>query len=485
MKTKRFSKIILHAGGDKTGSTAIQSAFYDCRDLLHQNGIHYPGGRWHAELGSCFCDQPEKYIFNELAGYKDRTRIRERDAIYLSRLRQEMELYTDGLLVLSYEGFSNLDVSALQKMRDFISEYAETCEVVYYVRSPLSYAVSSMSQHVKMGKPCLRGGVPPISPYSILLDRLSKVFGKNTLNVRKFEKDTLVNGDIILDFLSIFKLPDDVSYAVASHSCDANPSLSAEAFLIGQRIIELLEECQMPREMYISRIGELLSKIKGSKLTLSAQQASDVRHASQMHCDYLKDEFGIIFADEECCQDGTSTQLSKDVVELLAKLLVEQSFPGMTKKREGESVVLQEGSVDYLSIRPENMATQVGLRGLRPSLDTSGHQGILCYGPYIKVSAGYYSVHLLGDVGSRGLAGAYVDVVHKGGKRTVTVQALSIMPSNDKVIVSPWSFFLLEDVNDLEIRIWVSEQSEINLRGIVLHKIDAMPKSEELTSNGK
>ena len=477
MKIKKFRKAILHVGGDKTGSKAIQLALDRSRDLLSHHGIFYPDGVWHAEFGSCFCDCPENYVFNYESGHKDRNFINERDARYLSWLRTELESVSDDFLVLSYEGYVSLDESALQKMRLFIDEYAETCEVVLYVRAPLSYAISAMSQRVKIGAPYWRDDFLPIFPFRHYLEKLCNVFGRESINVRKFDRDTLVNGDVVFDFLSVIQLPDNVACEIAGQSNDANTSLSAEALLIGQRIIELLEEYGISGPVFVQRFAGFLGKIKGGKIHLSAQQASVIRSASQAHCDYLATEFGIVFTEdgEESCYNNGSPQMSEDAVDSIAKFMVEQSLQRVAKTREVISADLQEKeSVKCRLVSPDNMQTMVGLRSFQPSLNTSGKQGFLCYGPYIKLLAGNYAVHLLGDVGPQGLAGAYADVVHSCGQETICVQPLSISPSDGttRTLSPPWVFSLSVDVNDIEIRIWVSEQSEINMRGIFLRKID-------------
>lgn len=324
---KKFKKAILHVGPDKTGSTSIQRACDTGRDLLIKHGVFYPAGLWHAELGSCFCDAPEKYIFNIQSGFNDREKIQESNRIYLSQFRKELEQNISEILVLSYEGFVYLNEESLIHFRDFIAEYATTYEVVFYARSPLSYATSGMSQRVKSGLLSWPNGVPPVMPSQVVLKMLCKVFGKENLNVRKFAREALPNGDVVPDFLSLLNLPDAVLNVVSSFAVGENQALSREGLLIGERIIKLLGNTVPAEGEFYHRFDKILSGIKGEKIRLNAVQLSEIKHASKEHSNYLSKNFGISFAAENYEVDESSACIPLQTVDSLAKLLLELALP--------------------------------------------------------------------------------------------------------------------------------------------------------------
>jgi hypothetical protein len=331
---KKYKKAYLHFGPDKTGSTAIQTVFDRNRELMSSLGIHYPAGNWHAELGSCFCDAPEKYIFNVLSGFIDRKKIQESSRTYLSRFREELEQSLSDVLVLSYEGFVDLDKMSLLRFRDFIAEYATTCEVVFYARSPLSYAASALSQRVKTGLPSWPAGDTPVMPSRVFLERLVSVFGKEQLNVRKFARDALPNGDVALDFLSLLNLPDSECHALVEGIARENSALSAEALLIGERMIGLLKGSVALGDPFFGKFADMLSAIKGEKIRLSLQQISEVIQASKIHSDYLAAEFGISFADEANEAECSLPLLSPRTTDSLAELLLGFILPKMRINKE-------------------------------------------------------------------------------------------------------------------------------------------------------
>ena len=39
--------LLLHVGPHKTGTTAVQSAFFAASSTLREHGVRYPGRKWH------------------------------------------------------------------------------------------------------------------------------------------------------------------------------------------------------------------------------------------------------------------------------------------------------------------------------------------------------------------------------------------------------------------------------------------------------
>lgn len=332
-QVKKFKQAILHVGPDKTGSTSIQIACDYSRKILIDNGIYYPEGRWHAELGSCFCEIPEEYIFNAQSGFTNRKIIRKRDETHLLKVRQELEQNKADILVLSYEGFVDLDKTSLIRFRNFIYEYAASCEVVFYARSPLSYATSAMSQRVKSGMYSWTIGNPPTFPTKSYLEKLEEVFGINHLIVRKFARDVLPNGDVVLDFLSILNLPDNVQNKVASSATSENPALSAEALLIGERIISLFGNNVPVQGIFYSLFSTMLSEIKGEEIQLNPTQVKEIERVTNSDSDYLVKKFGISFAPELNKIEDMPPLIATKTMDSLAKLLLELKLPNFTKEK--------------------------------------------------------------------------------------------------------------------------------------------------------
>jgi hypothetical protein len=123
----------------------------------------------------------------------------------------------------------------------------------------------------------------------------------------------------------------------------------------------------------------------------------------------------------------------------------------------------------HFSTESAAIGTEVGIRSLGVGTTTSGKAGWLVVGPYAALPAGAYQAAVQG-VTLPGHAGSvYFDVA--AGKGTRIISALELDPaalaaarSPDGMIVVP---FTLDDaVDDLEIRIRVTERSRMSVSTI-------------------
>ncbi|MFZ4859397.1 MAG: hypothetical protein ACOYL3_23725 [Desulfuromonadaceae bacterium] len=294
---KPFKKAVLHVGPPKSGSTAIQSTFNRNRDFLYNNGVYYPSGVSHPLLGSYFSNLPEYYSYN-FGQSSNVEEIKLRDSCYMKHLRSELEEKSGALLVLSYEGFVTLDIEALELLKMFMSEYADHCEVVFYARAPLSFATSAMSQCVKMGYLAWADSSRLITPFIDYLDNINFVFDKGRLIVRKYCKSTFPDGNILRDFFFTIGFPASLCNIDALfRNTDSNMSLSYEAMLVGENIINKLSN-QISRIDFVKLYTPVISRIEGNKIRLSGDQASEILSKSSAHSKYLQTKYNISFNED-------------------------------------------------------------------------------------------------------------------------------------------------------------------------------------------
>jgi hypothetical protein len=334
---KQFKTAFLHFGADKTGSTSIQLACDKYRELLEKHGVYYPGGIWHKELASCVCEIPEEEISNLVEGYTHSDWIKKRDTEYLKNLRNEIIQKRGKYLILSNENFTFLNQKAIERLRSFALEFAEDCKVVYYVREPKSFAISGMSQRVKMG---FHSWNPlPISDYYGVLNLILNVFSKDKLIIRLFDKKSLYKEDVVADFLSLFNLNSEIIDLI-SHACSyMNTSISMEAKIIGEKIIEILSNQEIASLVFMQKFQGILESIKGQKIQLTQYQADEIAEASKIHTDYLKTEFGIVFPESKQKYNETnSTLISSETAESIAQLIIELAAPELAKWQNKEVI---------------------------------------------------------------------------------------------------------------------------------------------------
>lgn len=108
-------------------------------------------------------------------------------------------------------------------------------------------------------------------------------------------------------------------------------------------------------------------------------------------------------------------------------------------------------------------------------LATQGKAGCLLHGPYIGLSAGTYRATVLGNVtGPGGVGGAWMDAAVPIDRLKGAMQlakAPLVAGSEQSGLLGEVTFTLNAYTEDLEVRVWVSERSELLVTGIQINNV--------------
>ena len=303
IKKKKFSRVVIHAGTGKTGSTYLQRTFHSGRSkLLDAGSIAYPTcvtGNWHhGELGTAFCSEPKSYLHNIVLGIQDNDILKIRGQNALEHTREWINQVNHcQTLLFSFEGYIQLDQEAWSRFRDFCLEYSDNVEIVVYCRPPIALAISALSQCIKQGIDTTVGGYYNVIPYKDLLEPLMGIFGKEGIIVKAFHTDALLKGDLLFDFLNALNQEKEHQSLLCylPNENDKNASLSREGAKVGTAIISHLiaQGVLYNQSWFYHKIGRKLSSIPGSKLRLPPEQLTLVENLSEAHNVFLQEEFGV------------------------------------------------------------------------------------------------------------------------------------------------------------------------------------------------
>jgi glycosyltransferase involved in cell wall biosynthesis len=126
------------------------------------------------------------------------------------------------------------------------------------------------------------------------------------------------------------------------------------------------------------------------------------------------------------------------------------------------------------------LGTQVGKRAGR-DMECSGEAGYLIFGPYIALAAGRYQVVIQGTLGKNGAAGAHMDVAADVGLRVLGASAFGQPAAGDCLISLP--IFLDAPCTDLEVRVWVGEDSDLSVSMIEITPLREDQDGQELVES--
>jgi len=196
MKSK--TRLIIHAGMHKTGSTSIQFWLRNAKlEDAHYFNWDTPN---HSTLFTLlFEEKPYEYFGLKRRGLTEKNTENQRRKA-LDGLIRELETTNASIYIFSAERISSASDNSVYEMERFFSQYFEHIDVFAYVRQPTGFMTSMFQQHLKTWGPKLK--VRQLWPeYKRRFLRLDKAFGQEKVHLRRYEDLKDKKTDAVADFL--------------------------------------------------------------------------------------------------------------------------------------------------------------------------------------------------------------------------------------------------------------------------------------------
>ncbi|MFN9546013.1 MAG: hypothetical protein ACK6AD_02935 [Cyanobacteriota bacterium] len=281
----------LHIGVPKTGSTSIQASLASGQQQLAEHGYYYPVFEInHRFLTSAFLERPETFDYNEFLSLSA-SEINERNDNNLRRLESEFQASGCTNLVLSSEHLVLLSELSIRRLQDYLhANFANTIVVVYF-RHPLSSAASMIQEMIKNGVSTLDllTAHPPFNRPKRILKSWSRCFDPKFIRVRDFSYQSLVNHDLIADFLYCIDFRGDVNLFPRLYK---RQSLSMPAVLIANQLASLYPKYS-PARAPQHRLSLLLERIPGPKYFPDPATVAVILEQATTELAYLREEWSL------------------------------------------------------------------------------------------------------------------------------------------------------------------------------------------------
>jgi hypothetical protein len=257
---KKFASCVLHIGTEKTGSTSIQAFLGTNRQQLGLAGYFLPSTfapNWQEGL---FKHSYLAALSMEDGNYSDN--LRQQFGIHnyelLDKIRTQMFLdfaaevrdssnNCTKLLLSDEHCHSRLvSIEAISNLKSLLDHFCDKYEVIVYLRPQHELAISQFGMFIADGAYDI-DMLPPLPPptndakrqytnrsyfdYQQLLDNWEAVFGRSALRPRIYEKQSLLDSDVVSDFSS--NLP--IAFATFRMPDHQNTNFSPKAQLIMER----------------------------------------------------------------------------------------------------------------------------------------------------------------------------------------------------------------------------------------------------------
>ena len=197
-------RLIVHIGGAKCGSSAIQAYIAKNADVLARSGILVPGEQF--DTHSRISGQQIWFFQNLLKEPGARDVVRSR----LRNLSELMNVSGYGTAVVSAENLIN-DGRFAEMIKAASGEF--DVQVVAYIRRQDDYFISAWQQWKLKVHDRIEDYIADKLLADANWDRMfvpwEAAFGRERMTVRLFRRDKLVDSDVVADFMASTGLPTD------------------------------------------------------------------------------------------------------------------------------------------------------------------------------------------------------------------------------------------------------------------------------------
>jgi hypothetical protein len=226
--------LVLHIGAGKTGTSSIQHLLKRNRARLAELGTlvpRTPGNLRHTELGMYI--KRDAVLRNRLnwhtSNYSSPAQFREG---FRRRLAEEISDSALSRVLLSDEGVYASSEEAMTRLRELVGDIARSLRLVVYLRRQDDHACSRYQQSVKTGcvqrlSEWIRDDMTGLYDYATRLSEFDRVLAPHDLVVRRFERESFVDGSLLQDFLDAAGI--DVRATDLEPVPDRNQSLDADS----------------------------------------------------------------------------------------------------------------------------------------------------------------------------------------------------------------------------------------------------------------
>ena len=331
-------KAVIHIGTAKTGTTTIQEFLHLNRAKLANQGVAYlqsPGLRNNRKLAT-YCMKNNKVddqvqnlgILSDAKRNKWKAKFRQK----FNREIKNLDEKISSVIISSEHFHSRLTTKdEVKNLLNILRPYFTDMKILVYLRRQDRVAVSFYSTMIRCGGTRTTVFPENISPnkpyynYYNLIERWDKVFGKQNIEIRIFDKNKFMNGDLLQDFICATGLIKSENFVIPEKRNERLPaSLQNALILMNHSFPRYINDIPVRFNNKLRKyvIRELESKYKGIEKLPTRKEALDFYGKFSDSNQKLADNYlssGSLFSNdfsmypEESKQESLNEEIIRDI----------------------------------------------------------------------------------------------------------------------------------------------------------------------------
>ena len=278
-------KYVLHIGMPKTGTTSLQHAFLDHQEALRRHGVIYPntGISKNSVLGSA-----RHYDLMQVLTGSDPERIGMSED-WAEKFRAEIA--GAEICVVSSESFYRIPNPEV-----FLSRFPrDRTLVVIYLREPVTHTVSRFANRIRWKN--LTANLLDFAKqvhWSNLdiVDRWSRVFGQGNVALRLYDRDALLDRDIVTDFANLVR--PGLEDAFTNREYGFSPTIAGNLLYVKSVLnFFITSDESISVEKEVTKISKMDPDFQGA-LPVDRETVNKIANMHRTDCEELGKRFGLL-----------------------------------------------------------------------------------------------------------------------------------------------------------------------------------------------